>query len=294
MNIMDGKTIQAYFRQETRSMIEKYHNFELLIPSAKQQGADHKGEDGRFIENLIRSYLRKYLPKELEVLTGFIVRPAVKIKTNNRSRTKETDKHSSQLDIIVYNSATYPIYLRSEDTVVVPPEGVICIISVKKTLHDADIKNEINALSQASKLCYDKELREPYLALISMQSSIEKKSESTLKWVFDQMQGEYSNDPELRFDDMVGYIGSLTEWGIFKARPEENSLNTAKYIGFKYHNNEEHMGLQFILSGILSVYYDPSRSQISRPGYTAFISKRKHDITLGEIEARYPARIFRR
>ena len=288
---MDGTTIQALFRQETRSMIEEYKNFEYLIPSSQTCGADHKGEDGRYIENLIRSYLRKFLPKELEVLTGFIVRPAVKTNTNNRSRKIDTDKHSSQLDIIVFNSAKYPIYLRSEDTVVVPPEGVICIISVKKTLRDADIKNEIKALSQASKLCSDKDLRGPYLALVSMRSNIEKKTKSTTEWIFDQMEDEYEKDEELRFDDMIGYIGSLTEWGIFKARPQANNPCDAKYVGFQYSENEEHMGLQVLLSGILSVYYDPSRSNVSRPGFTAFISNRKHDKELGTIESKYPAKI---
>ena len=75
---MDGKRIQQLFKQEVLSMLEVYRNFETLIPSSKGKGAEHKGEDGRFVENLIRSFLVSHLPKELEVLTGFIVRPAVK------------------------------------------------------------------------------------------------------------------------------------------------------------------------------------------------------------------------
>ena len=74
---MDGITIQKYFQQEALSMLDAYKNFETLIPAPSGAGAEHKGEDGRFVENLIRSFLSKYLPKELEVLTGFIVRPAV-------------------------------------------------------------------------------------------------------------------------------------------------------------------------------------------------------------------------
>ena len=105
------------------------------------------------------------------------------------------------------------------------------------------------------------------------------------------MEDEYKKDKELRFDDMIGYIGSLTEWGIFKARPQANNPCAAKFVGFQYSENEEHMGLQFLLSGILSVYYDPSRSNVSRSGFTAFISNRKHDKGLGTIESKYPAKI---
>ena len=169
-------------------MLDVYENFETLIPSASNNGSAHKGEDGRFVENLIRSFLTRYLPKELEVLTGFIVRPAVKIGTNDKSRREESDDHSTQLDIIVYNSAQYPIYLRSNDTVIVPPEGVISIISVKKTLNDHDIEHELNALKAASKLCRCKDLRSPYLALVSMNNNIEKKTTDTYDWIFNKMK----------------------------------------------------------------------------------------------------------
>lgn len=42
--------------------------------------------------------------------------------------------HSSQLDLIVYDSEHFPVYQRFGDTAVVLPEGVIAVISVKKHL----------------------------------------------------------------------------------------------------------------------------------------------------------------
>lgn len=44
------------------------------------------------------------------MLTGFILRPAVKTGKDNRKRRKEKDSNSTQLDIIIYNSAKYPIF----------------------------------------------------------------------------------------------------------------------------------------------------------------------------------------
>ena len=46
------------------------------------------------------------------------------------------------------------------------------------------------------------------------------------------------------------------------------------------------MGFQFLLTGILSVYYDKTRNYISRPGFTAFPSHRACDKKLGDIEVR--------
>lgn len=287
ISLMDGSSVQNYFKQETQAMIDAYRNFEILIPSDKTKGAQHRGEDGRFVENLLRSYLRKFLPRELEVLTGFIVRPAVKTDLNDKSRKKDSDKHSSQLDIIVYDSAKYPVFLRSEDTVIVPPEGVISIISVKKTLHDRDIEHEARILVEVSQMCSCKKLRMPFLALISMKNGINKKD--TFGWIFEKLKGIYEEVGDLAFDDMLGYIGSMNEWSIFKRRPIKSNPCKADYILIEHKNNEEHFGLQFLLTGILSVYYDKTRNSTSRPGFTASPSGRGHDTHLGSIIAKKPA-----
>ena len=289
---MDGQRIQAFFQQEALSMLDAYKNFETLIPASNGGGAEHKGEDGRFVENLICSSLIKYLPKELEVLTGFIVRPAVKTGENDRSRKNDNDKHSTQLDIIVYNSAQYPVFLRSNDTVIVPPEGVISVISVKKTLNDDDINHELESLKKASKLCRCNNIRAPYFALVSMDNNINKKKPDTFDWIFDKMKTLYESDDDLSFDDMVGYIGAFKQWSIFKASPSKKSPKEAKYVMFKHDKeSENHLGIQFLLTGILSVYYDKSRSAITRPGFTSFPSNRPQDRELGVIVSKIPASI---
>ena len=150
---MDGKRIQNYWSNEMQAMLDTYKQFQILIPAENRNGAAHNGEDGRYVETLIREYLKRYLPKDLEVLTGFILRPAVKTGLKNRSRKNEVDSHSTQLDILIYDSAKYPIFQRFGENVIVPPEGVAGIISVKKNLHENDIVHEAQALKAASKLC---------------------------------------------------------------------------------------------------------------------------------------------
>lgn len=75
---MDGKRIREYWSNEMQALLDTYKQFQVLIPAENRNGADHNGEDGRYVETLIREYLKRYLPKDLEVLTGFILRPAVK------------------------------------------------------------------------------------------------------------------------------------------------------------------------------------------------------------------------
>ena len=282
---MDGSRIQKYWSNEMQAMLDTYKQFQILIPAEDRDGAAHNGEDGRYVETLIKEYLKRYLPKELEVLTGFILRPAVKTGLKNRSRQREKDSHSTQLDIIVYNSAQYPIFQRFGDSVIVPPEGVVGIISVKKKLREADISHEINALKSAAKLCRCIDdrgiaLRGPFLALVSMEA-FEKKTKATEEWIFDKIQNAVSSDD--CFDDLIGYIGSFNKWSIFKRRPTKN---VAEYISFVHREDEIHLGFQFLLTGLLSVYYDCTRNHISRPGFTAFPSDRKCDMQLGEIKVR--------
>ena len=277
---MDGRRVQNYWSNEIKAMLETYRQFQVLIPSKEVEGSAHNAEDGRYVETLIREYLKKYLPRELEVLTGFILRPAVKTELDNRSRRNKEDTNSSQLDIIVYNSGRYPVFQRFGESVIVPPEGVIGIISVKKKLNTNHIIPEIESLRSASKLCHcssqDTPLRGPFLALVSMESTNIRPST-----IFNKMKSTYSNQDDY-FDNLIGYIGSLNGWTIFKKRPPQRG-NNADYIYFTHNDQEMHLGLQFILTGILSVFYDKTRSSTSRPGFTGFPSHRSHDTNLGTI-----------
>lgn len=283
---MDGKRIQEYIANEAKTLLTVYNQFQTLLPHSTQGAASHKGEDGRYVESLIKEYLKRYLPKDLEVFTGFILRPAVKTGENNRMRKNEEDKHSTQLDIIIFDSHHYPIFQRFGDNVIVPPEGVVGIISVKKKYNDNDFVNEVHNLKNAAKLCrytdeMNKKIRGPFLAMIAMHS-IEKKQTPTQEWIFNKVASVYDSTQDT-FDETVGLITNVEGWSIFKRRPEE-VCTKAEYIFFEHHKGEEHFSLQFLLTGILSVYYDSTRNLRERPGFTAFPSGRKHDDELGSIK----------
>lgn len=234
---------------------------------------------------MICEYLQKYLPNGIELLTGFILRPATKTGKNDKSREKETDRQSTQLDIIVYDIEHYPVFLRFGSNVIVPPEGVIGVISVKKTLHDTDVKAELNALYDASRLCHCRNdnnefIRGSFLALVSMKNAINNIKTSATQLIFNQIKKCYSTKSDLNFNDAVGLVTSLTEYSVFKKRPKNKLL--AQYVSFHHEKDEEYLGLEFVLTGLLSVYYDKSRNYLSRPGLTSFQSGRTA-MKLGEI-----------
>ena len=56
------------------------------------------------------------------------------------------------------------------------------------------------------------------------------------------------------------------------------------YIYFEHKRDELHLGFQYLLTGLLSVYYDSTRNLISRPSFTGFESNRDADETLGYID----------
>jgi len=286
---VDGERIQDYWSDEVDALVRTYRQFEKLIPSERVDGAAHAGEDGRYVEDLVREYLQQFLPRDLEVLTGFILRPAVKTGESGRERKDDHDRHSGQLDIIVYDSAAYPVFQRFGNSVIVPPEGVVAVVSIKKHLNDGDILHECGELFEAASLCQtlrsnnrDDKVRGPFLALVSVKSKIKKVKTDNLDWIFQKVQEAYASKTDVTFDQLVGYIGALDEWSIFKRRPEKK-LKAAEYVGFNHQPNESHLGLQLLLTGILSVYYDETRRALRRPGFTAFPSGRAHDKKLGGI-----------
>ena len=76
------------------------------------------GEEGRYKEAILRNVIKRFLPHNLSVATGFVVRDRVV---------------SRQLDIIVYDN-NYPLLFSEGDFIVTSPDNVKGIIEVKTSL----------------------------------------------------------------------------------------------------------------------------------------------------------------
>jgi hypothetical protein len=97
-------------------------------------GNAHWGEEGRFKEAVLKNILRQFLPKNLSVGTGFILKA-----TGNNDNDNVL---SSQLDIIVYDN-TLPVLFSEGDFVITTLKNVRAIIEVKSRLDPTSFRQVV-------------------------------------------------------------------------------------------------------------------------------------------------------
>jgi hypothetical protein len=279
---MGGNRARDYWSSEMKAALAAYRQFETLIPAAKGGGSAHRGEDGRYVESLLKSTLEKFLPGNLEVLNGFILRSGVKSSFSGKARKGDLDRHSSQLDAIVYDTKNYPVYQRFGDTAVVIPEGVTGIISIKKTLCLTDLSHEIMMLKEAASLCAFRNRKGPFLALVGMDDKVLTSPLASGVRVLDEIEKVFSQEKCISYEEMPGFVGSLRRWSVHKAH--KKSTQSANYQVYVHTQREEHLGLQFLLKGILDVYYSQEREHGGQPGFISFPSNRCFEGTAREIK----------
>jgi len=114
------------------SLVSK--EFELRIKQLRQFIKHHNPSIGSFNEEILRKFLRDFLPKWVSIGQGFVLDKEGKI--------------SNQIDILIYNSNFYAPLYSINDFVVLPPEAVLVAIEVKTRLnirifHEIFPKNQI-------------------------------------------------------------------------------------------------------------------------------------------------------
>jgi len=113
---------------------------ELLIKlnQTRQFIKKHNPTIGIITEEIIRNFLRTYLPKSISVEQGFIL--------------SENGEISKQCDILIYDSNFYAPFYRINDIVVVPADSVIAVIEVKTTLTKPIFHNVIRYFENISSI----------------------------------------------------------------------------------------------------------------------------------------------
>lgn len=109
---MDAKEFQKSITEELNVVKNRVRN---LI------GNRHWGEEGRYKEAILKNILRKFLPQNISVGTGFI------IISNNQHRI------SKQIDIIIYDN-NYPVLFSEGDFIITTTKNVKGIIEVKSNI----------------------------------------------------------------------------------------------------------------------------------------------------------------
>jgi hypothetical protein len=108
---------------------------QMWIDFEKIAQLDHPAEKGRGREDALRDFLREYLPERFGVDTGFLV-----------------DVHgnvSGQMDIVIFDRASAPVFKMSSTVRVFPVESVAAVIQVKSKLDGRELKKAVENLRTA-------------------------------------------------------------------------------------------------------------------------------------------------
>ncbi len=109
------------------------------------------GEEGRYKEVVLRNVIKRFLPSNLSVGTGFIVK--------YRGRWFESDI-SRQIDVIIYDN-TIPVLFTQGDFVILTPKSVRGIVEVKTRIYDRGrptLRDVISSLSESLRLLGDRDV----------------------------------------------------------------------------------------------------------------------------------------
>lgn len=109
-----------------RDLLES--NAERMRVELKLQLIDHPGELGRDREKVIRSFLRKHLPKRFTVSTGFVF--------------DATGKVSQQIDVIIADALVCPVFKTAGGVRFFPCEAVVAAGQVKSSMTSVAVMRE--------------------------------------------------------------------------------------------------------------------------------------------------------
>jgi hypothetical protein len=87
----------------------------------------HAGERGTELQNILKDFLNRHLPKRFAATSGFII--------------DDDSGLSKQMDIIVYDAFSSAVYRSSETMQIVPAEAAAAVIEVKSTLNKAELRD---------------------------------------------------------------------------------------------------------------------------------------------------------
>ena len=103
-------------------------------------GDTHWGEEGRYKEVILKNVIKRFLPTNLSIGTGFVIR-----KNNDKSQV------SKQIDIIIYDN-TVPVLFSEGDFVITTYKNVRGIVEVKTKIRIGELQEIIQKSEEKGKL----------------------------------------------------------------------------------------------------------------------------------------------
>ncbi len=218
-------------------------------------GDAHWGEEGRYKEAILRGVIRRFLPSNISLGTGFVIK---------KKRDGDIDI-SKQIDIIVYDN-TYPVLFSESDFVITTPANVRGIIEVKTKINDnSDLKKIVLKATKNGK-----KIRERiFNGIFSFEGFNIDMSSSHLIKAIENGKGKVNNI-SIGEDIFIRYWSSLSS--------ESNGVGGVKeYRVYKIHD----FSFTYFISNLLE-YLDKDRMQ-ERWWFQYPIQEGKEEYLIGTI-----------
>jgi hypothetical protein len=135
----------------------------------------HWQTDGEWKESVLRSFLRRQLPRSSEVGRGFVL---------------SSSGQSTQIDILVYD-ATVPVLFRDGDLVFVTPDAVQAAIEVKTAVNGGDLRSALVKLANNADLVRKNAVSERFFGLFAYEDRTGEDAHVALSALHDAVAGDW-------------------------------------------------------------------------------------------------------
>lgn len=220
----------------------------------------HWGEDGRYKEVILMNYLRKVLPSNVSVGTGFV---------KNRS-----GELTNQIDIIIYKEQS-PRLFSEGDFVVVMPESVLGIIEVKSTSTSdvlTSIKNDMSVIHKSErngKIIGNKRIFNGIFAYDNKVSFNSRFANSKIAEQLSELEG-YLNHLSLGSNNFIRYWNEGNPMGDGRKCYSAYNLSYKKVTGENI-DNKQGFSFGYFISNLLEAIYQMIAPHVLDEQYFEFL-----------------------
>ncbi|MBI5415039.1 hypothetical protein HZA38_06035 [Candidatus Peregrinibacteria bacterium] len=127
--------LKKFYQSKVEEIRLKYENICNFM--------EHNGEKGNENELILIDFLKDFLPKSYSIGRGFII--------DSEGNT------SNQCDIVIYDNFYNPNLIRFNSNTYFPVESVYCVIEVKTTIRDQDMKKSFDDMTKIANLAFHQE-----------------------------------------------------------------------------------------------------------------------------------------
>jgi hypothetical protein len=113
-------SVSKYYELELNQLLCEFNKISLFT--------EHPATIGTYREQVLKNYLKKFLPKNITISSGFI------FDHNNAEQNQLFSQQTKQIDCLIYDNNNYTPFLKTENFVIIDPNSLFAGIEIKSSL----------------------------------------------------------------------------------------------------------------------------------------------------------------